>query len=165
MARRATCNGTRRAMLALLIAAASSLASFAAGAGERAAVRFPVPAIPVTAGDTIADDMLTERELIANDAAVRTHHTQRAAIVGKVARRSLPAGMAIPLNALREIHLFKEGERVVMEFQSGGLSIRGTGIALQPGVAGQPARIRNLDTGVIVTGTVRADGSVEVGGG
>jgi flagella basal body P-ring formation protein FlgA len=82
-----------------------------------------------------------------------------------VAKHILPAGSAIPVNALREPYVFKEGERVELSFTSGDLAIRGFGIALQPGVVGQAVKLRNPETGIVVTGVVQADGSVSVGGG
>jgi flagella basal body P-ring formation protein FlgA len=151
-------------MRSAAIAALVSLMAGAASAQERAHVTFPVPAVAIQAGDTLTEEMIVERTLIANATALRTHHTLRASVVGRVARRAIAAGSAIPLNALREAHVFKEGERVALAFASGALSIRGAGIALQPGVVGSPVRVRNVDTGVIVNGVVRADGSVEIDG-
>jgi flagella basal body P-ring formation protein FlgA len=125
---------------------------------------FPVPAVTISAGDMLSDELIVERKLAANAAALRMYHTSRAGIAGKVARRTIPAGSAIPVNALRDAYVFREGERVTLELAIGGLSIRGTGVALQPGIVGQTIRVRNIDTGVIVSGVVRSDGSVEVGG-
>ncbi|MDZ4843307.1 MAG: flagellar basal body P-ring formation chaperone FlgA [Hyphomicrobium aestuarii] len=126
--------------------------------------RFPVPSASIQPGDALTEEMVIERNLIANDVARRTHYTSRDSVVGKVARRPLVAGAAIPLNALREPQVFKEGERVTVEFRDGGLNIRAVGLALQAGVVGQYVRVRNSDTGTIVTGIVRADGTVEVQG-
>jgi flagella basal body P-ring formation protein FlgA len=151
-------------MRSALIAAALAAMAGVAHAGDGAAVSFPVPSVAIQAGDTLSEDLVVERKLVANAVALRTHHTQRASVVGKVARRPLAAGAAIPLNALREAHAFKEGQRVEVEFAAGGLSIRGSAVALQPGIVGATVRVRNVDTGVVVSGTVRPDGSVEVGG-
>jgi flagella basal body P-ring formation protein FlgA len=38
-------------------------------------------------------------------------------------------------------------------------------VALQTGIAGKAVRVRNADTGTIVSGIAQADGSVAVGGG
>ncbi len=136
----------------------------AAAAAESATVEFPVPSVTIPVGDTLTADVLVTRRLVANATAVRTHHLSPTALIGKVARRVLPAGSAIPLNAVREAYAFREGERVAIEFANGGLSIRGSGVALQPGVVGQNARVRNVDTGVILSGLVKIDGSIDVGG-
>lgn len=143
-------------LLSLLAATRATVAS------EHGIATFPVPSASIRAGDTLTAEMIVERKLLASEAAMRAHFTTRESVVGKVARRPLPAGVAIPLNSLRDAHVFKEGERVVVEYSSGGLSIRTMGVALQPGIAGQPVRVRNADTGVIVTGIARSDGTVEV---
>ncbi|MGE0769542.1 MAG: flagellar basal body P-ring formation chaperone FlgA [Hyphomicrobiaceae bacterium] len=146
-------------VLGLLVSAPQS-----AVAGNGAAISFPVPTVRIQTGDVLNDDLLIERRLIANRVALRTHFTSRDQVVGKVARRPLAAGAAIPMNALREPYAFNEGDRVVAEFISGGLRIRGMAIALQPGVVGSSVRLRNADTGTIVNGVVQPDGRVEVGG-
>lgn len=144
--------------------AALCLGGQCAQAGEPQPAIFPVPSVAIMVGETLRDELIVERRLVANAVALRTHHRTREAVVGKVARRPLAAGAAIPLNALREPLAFKEGDRVSIEFSAGGLSIRATGIALQPGVVGQSIRVRNPDTGVVLSGIVRSDGGVEVGG-
>jgi flagella basal body P-ring formation protein FlgA len=142
------------------------LAGFAtAASAQTASYSFPVPVVTLRAGDLLGEELVTERQLLANPQALRTHFTSRVAVVGKVAKHVLPAGSAIPVNALREPYAFKEGERVELSFTSGDLAIRGFGIALQPGVVGQAVKVRNPETGIVVTGVVLADGSVSVGGG
>jgi flagella basal body P-ring formation protein FlgA len=144
------------AMLAVLATSASA---------ETASFSFPVPVVTLRAGDLLVDELVTERTLFANAQALRTHYTSRTAVVGKVAKHVLPAGSAIPVNAVREPYAFKEGERVEISFTSGDLAIRGLGIALQPGAVGQTVKLRNPETGIVVTGVVQPDGSVSVGGG
>jgi flagella basal body P-ring formation protein FlgA len=148
----------------LLPLASLALASHAAFAEGGSAANFPVPTVTIQTGDVLSEDLVGERRLIANDIAMRTHYTSRDEVIGKVARRPLAAGAAIPVNALREPYTFKEGERVTVEFVSGGLRIRGMALALQPGIVGSMVRARNVDTGVILNGVVRPDGRIEVGG-
>jgi flagella basal body P-ring formation protein FlgA len=50
-------------------------------------------------------------------------------------------------------------------FQEGGLVITTYAAALQNGRVGDLVRVRNLDSGVTVSGTVLPDGSVRVSGG
>jgi flagella basal body P-ring formation protein FlgA len=141
-----------------------ALASHSAFAEGESAANFPVPTVTIQTGDVLSEDLVVERRLIANGIAMRTHYTSRDEVIGKVARRPLAAGAAIPVNALREPYTFKEGERVAVEFVSGGLRIRGMALALQPGIVGSMVRARNVDTGVILNGVVRPDGRIEVGG-
>lgn len=123
----------------------------------------PVPTVTILQGDVLADELIGEQRFTVNARQVQGFHTSRDAVVGKVARRVLPAGHAIPINALREPWVFKEGDRVPLVFDSGGLSIEATGIALEPGVAGKLISVRNADTGIIVRGVVQASGRVQVG--
>lgn len=150
--------------LAVMLVAAC-VAGAATAMAEQTTAMFAVPSITVRVGETLTDAVVVERRLVGNAIAQRTYFTARESVVGKVARRTLPAGAAIPINAVGDAQAFKEGDRVTLEFRSGGLSIKGAGVALQPGIPGRTARVRNLDTGSVVTGTVRSDGTVEVGGG
>lgn len=151
-------------MVAILATAWFIVAERAPARAEQETAVFVVPAVTVLPGETLTEEILVERKLFGNAIAKRSHFTSRDAVVGKVARRTLAAGAAIPTIAVGEARAFKEGERATLEFRDGGLSISAVGIALQPGFVGRPARVRNLDTGAIVTGTVREDGVVEVGG-
>ena len=134
--------------------------SVAAGAGGTS---IPIPAVTIMQGDVIADELVIEQSVTASAKVLRNYYTSREAVLGKVARRVLPAGHAIPINALREPYMFKEGERVGLVFTAGGLSIEANGVALEPGVVGKMVNVRNVDTGVVVRGFVEANGSVQVG--
>lgn len=123
----------------------------------------PVPTVTILQGDVLAEELIAEERFIANDKVLRNYFTSRDAVVGKVARRVLPKGHAIPINALRDPFLFKEGERVVLVFKTGGLNIEASGVALQPGVLGSLVSVRNTDTGVVIRGLVQSNGRVQVG--
>lgn len=129
--------------------------------GQRITV--PLPAVTIYPGDLITRELIVEREVVWRGSVYKSFHTDTVAIVGKVAARVLPAGRAVPLNAVREPYVFKEGQRVALTFGAGGLHITGAGVATQPGVVGQTVGIKNIDTGRVVRGTVMADGSVVVG--
>ena len=123
----------------------------------------PVPSVTILQGDVLSEELVAEERFVANDKVLRNYFTSRESVVGKVARRVLPKGHAIPINALRDPFLFKEGERVVLVFVTGGLSIEASGVALQPGVLGSLVNVRNTDTGVVIRGLVQSNGSVQVG--
>jgi flagella basal body P-ring formation protein FlgA len=127
------------------------------------ATSIPVPAVTIMQGDVLAEDLIDEQPVVASARALKHYFTSRQAVVGKVARRVLLKGHAIPISSVREAYLFKEGERVALVFRDGGLSIEASGVALQPGVLGSPVNVRNSETGVIVRGVVQSNGSVQVG--
>nr|WP_292770983.1 flagellar basal body P-ring formation chaperone FlgA [Mesorhizobium sp.] len=82
---------------------------------------------------------------------------------GKVAKRTLLPGRYVPAAALREAWIVEQGAAVQMVFIAGGLTISATGVTLQPGAAGDLVRVRNIDSGKILSGVVMADGSIRVG--
>jgi flagella basal body P-ring formation protein FlgA len=145
------------AVVAILAAATPSVAS------GPSATSIPVPTITIMQGDVVGDEHLFDQNVVASEKVLRNYFTSREAVVGKVARRVLPKGHAIPINAVREPYMFKEGERVALVFATGGLSIETSGVALQPGVVGTMVNVRNVDTGIIVRGTVKENGTVQVG--
>jgi flagella basal body P-ring formation protein FlgA len=151
----------RRTLFAAAVGFAVAFA-FSARA-QSSGMALPVPTVTILQGDVLADELVGEQRFIVTGRQVQGFHTSREAVVGKVARRVLPAGHAIPVNALREPWVFKEGDRVSLVFTTGGLSIEATGIALEPGVAGKLISVRNADTGIIVRGVVHASGRVTVG--
>jgi flagella basal body P-ring formation protein FlgA len=145
-----------------IIAAGFMIAAASAAMAQAGGVTMPVPTTTLYQGDVLTEDMLTEQRFFPSASQLPAYHTSREAVVGKVARRVLPAGHAIPINALREPYLFKEGERVSLVFTAGGLSIEASGFAIQAGVVGSMISVRNADTGIIVRGIVQADGRVQV---
>lgn len=84
-------------------------------------------------------------------------------VQGKVTRRTLLPGRLIPLNFLRDAYAVEPGNPVSVVFVSGSLTISITGVPLQSGSAGDLIRVRNVDSGAILTGTVMPDGTVRVG--
>ena len=82
---------------------------------------------------------------------------------GKVARRTLLPGRYIPVNSLREAYLVEQGAAVQVTFVAGALMISATAVTLQPGSAGDLVKVRNVDSGKVLSGTVMADGSIRVG--
>lgn len=81
--------------------------------------------------------------------------------VGQTAARSLVAGQALRQNLLRPPQLFKMGEQVKVIVTGGGFSVVSSGQAMGAAGQGQTVRVR-MGNGRTVSGTVNADGSVEV---
>ncbi|HEV7310591.1 flagellar basal body P-ring formation chaperone FlgA [Ensifer sp.] len=83
-------------------------------------------------------------------------------IEGKVTKRTLLPGRVILASALREQYAVERGSTVRLVFSNGGLTISAAGSPLQDAAVGELIRARNIDSGVIVSGTVMADGTVHV---
>ena len=129
--------------------------------GAQAAERRPVPALTIYPGDVIRDQMLTDADF--GDASSAAFVSNRAMLLGKVARRTLLPGQPIPTMAIGEPRLVTIGARVRLVFQDDGLLISTYASALQAGGVGDFVTVRNLDSGISIGGVVAADGSVHVG--
>ena len=76
-----------------------------------------------------------------------------AELIGKVAKRTLLPGRFVPLAAVRDAYLVQQGAPVQMMFVEGGLTISATAVTLEPGSAGDVVKVRNADSGKVLTGT------------
>jgi len=122
-----------------------------------------VPAQVIYPGDKIGEAMLTEAAEPGGELGGVLR--ERADIVGKVARRTLLPGRAIPAVALEEPRAVSMGGLVQLVYQKDGLSIVTNAQALQNGYVGQIVQVRNLESGIVVSGAIQADGTVLVNGG
>lgn len=125
--------------------------------------KLALPIVTIYPGDIIRREQLVEREVPSRQNVYKAYHMSAEAIIGKVAVRVLQVGKAVPLNAVRDPYVFKEGQRVTLVFSEGGLVITAAGQAVQPGTIGQSVNVKNLDSGIVVRGLVQADGTVGVG--
>lgn len=143
-----------------------ALAAAACAAPALAAPRrLPVPAEVIYPGEKITNAMLIDAPQSQQDETPYDAVWSRAALVGKVARRTLLPGRPILSIAVEKPRLVSVGAEVRLVYRQGGLTIATTAQALQNGCAGQIVRVRNLDSGVVVAGSVQPDGSVRVSGG
>lgn len=126
-------------------------------------MRAPSPKHVIYPGDMITQDLLVETPISAQNNAGPIALAPED-IVGMMAGRTLLPGLSIPMSALRPPRVVRAGAAVSMVYIDSGLIIIAAGDALQDGVVGQMVKLRNEDSGVTVTGRVRADGSVLVGG-
>lgn len=83
-------------------------------------------------------------------------------IDGLIAKQTLLAGRTIPLAALRVPAAVIRGTNVRLVFTIGNLTLSASGAPLTDGAVGDVVRARNLDSGVIVSGTVMRDGTIQV---
>lgn len=122
-----------------------------------------VPARVIYPGETIVPEAL--RAVTLQDGRVPPAGVafRAESLDGKVARRTLVPGRYVPEGALREAYLVETGKPARAVFSAGGLTITTIVVALQPGAAGDLVRLRNPDSGKVITGTVMADGTVLVG--
>lgn len=86
-----------------------------------------------------------------------------AAVIGREARVTLYPGRPILSGQVGAPTLIERNQLVRMHFASGALSIVTEGRALDRAGVGELVRVMNLASRQIVTGSVKADGTIEVG--
>lgn len=145
-----------------------TLASIMLAGGALAAddaVKYPVPATTIYPGDVIRDEMIMDRNFAPNIQGASAFINDRAALVGRTARRTLIAGHLIPVNGLEDQKAITRGAVVKVLVEDDGLVIVTYATSLQSASAGMMVQLRNLDTGVTIRGIVQPDGSVRIQNG
>ena len=127
-------------------------------------IKLITPKAVIYPGDLVSESMVMKLRFRVRPRSGATFVREFDQIVNLVARRTLVPGRPIHLSSLREAHVVNRGDTLTMIFSHGGLSIVGTVVALQPGATGKRIRVRNPDTGVVVSGIVQADGTIRAGG-
>lgn len=120
-----------------------------------------VPTRTIYPGQEISDGSVEEVD-VTNPNLAGDYARKQSEVIGMVAKRTLLAGRIIPPSALREAFAVTRGSSVRMIVNVGSLRISASGSPLQNAAVGDVIRVRNLDSGVTVSGTVMADGSVQV---
>ena len=162
----------RRAALATVLVAAGmpAFAQDTAGqsanqiaAGQPTGEAVLIPNRVIYPGETIEPASLKQVTLIPGKHKPDGMATRSEELQGKVAKRTLLPGRYIPVTAIRDAWLVEQGASVQVYFTAGALTISAAGVTLQPGAAGDQIKIRNIDSGKIISGTVMADGTIKVG--
>lgn len=126
----------------------------------------PALADTVIAARTIrAQSMLSEADvrLVAGD--VTGAYTSLSEVIGQEARVALYAGRPIRSNEVGPPALIDRNQIVVLLYRRGGLSMAAEGRALGRAGVGDRLKVMNLASRQTISGIVRADGTVTVGGG
>lgn len=136
---------------------------FYAFAARADRIAFIVPSQIIYPGQTIGNAGLQEKFFTIRASAAGNYVLHADQLVGKVARRTLLPGQPILVAAVNEPDLILRGVPVALIYNAGSLIISAKGISMEPGHAGDFIKVRNVDSGIIVSGTVMADGTVQVG--
>ena len=129
-----------------------------------AELSLPVPTAVIYPGQPILERGLDHRNFIVNDEKIGLFVVTEDALQGQVARRTLLPGQAIRLADLKTPDLVRAGKAVTMIYAQDGLIITGTGTALRSAGEGETIRVRNDDSGIVVSGIVASDGSIRIEG-
>jgi len=120
----------------------------------------------VTAGrPLIAGQVITESDLVTLSGDISQLPAGVAGdpsgVVGKTVRNSLGAGQIIRFDQLVAPIVIHQGQTVRVISKGNGFSVSAEGKAINNAALGQPAQIR-MNSGQTISGTARADGSVEI---
>lgn len=149
----------RRLMWVVMIFAGGIYAS----AAHADRIAFIVPSQIIYPGQTIGNTGLQEKLFTIKSSAAGSYVLSVDQLVGKVARKTLLPGRPILVTAVNEPDLIQRGVAVALVYDTGSLVITAKGIPMEAGRSGDFVKVRNIDSGIIVTGTVLADGSIQVG--
>lgn len=83
-------------------------------------------------------------------------------LVGRLTRRSLPEGIALPADALTAALLIHRGQAVTLVARTEGFEIRAPGRAMADAAAQQRVRVQNLASLKIIEGIADSQGVVRV---
>ncbi|MBW3097370.1 flagellar basal body P-ring formation protein FlgA [Pseudohoeflea sp. DP4N28-3] len=144
-------------LLALTLAVLLAAAGPAAAAPKIALV----PERVIYPGEELTGQMVRPVEVL-NPNLAAGYASQLDEIQGMVATRTLLPGRTIPVATLRQAWAVERGAPVVLIFADSGLFITAPGTPLENGAVGDLVRVRNTDSGVIVSGTIMNDGTIKV---
>jgi flagella basal body P-ring formation protein FlgA len=138
-----------------------ALAFSVAARAER--IAFLVPSQIIYPGQTIGNAGLTEKFFTIRASAAAQYVLSPDQLVGKISRRTLLPGQPILLTAVNEPDMVQRGVPAVLIYDTGSLVITARGTPLEAGRVGDFIKVRNLDSGITVSGTILADGRIQVG--
>jgi flagella basal body P-ring formation protein FlgA len=122
-----------------------------------------VPTQIIYAGDVISAAHLQEVE-VTNPNLTGDYARKIVDVDGMISKRTLLPGRTISVSGLRVPYAVSRGSSVRLTFAIGSMIISASGTPLQDAAIGDLIKVRNIDSGITVSGTVMADGTVRVMG-
>jgi flagellar basal body P-ring formation protein FlgA len=120
-----------------------------------------VPTDIIYPGEAIAEGKLQQVK-VTNPNLGGGYASNVSEVVGMLSTKTLLPGRTIPLVALKKPYAITRGSKLRLVVSIGNLTISAGGSPMDDANIGDVIRVRNLDSGQIVNGTVMADGSVQV---
>ena len=114
----------------------------------------------IAAGTVLSAADLTQAEVdLAEDSSVPLANADQA--IGRTLARALKPGQSLRQSHLKARQWFAAGETVTVLAQGDGFSVAGEAQALNPGIEGQPVRVRT-ESGRVLTGLPVGERRVEL---
>ncbi|WP_185983599.1 flagellar basal body P-ring formation chaperone FlgA [Aureimonas mangrovi] len=157
---------TRERLLAALYGAAVLLFSlFLLAVPVRAfsaEIDLPVPTAVVYPGQSILDRGVIDARFSVPGASLSSYVVERGMLRDKIARRTLLPGKPIMLSDLKSPDIVRAGVPTNIVYREPGLMISAVGLPLASAGEGDMVRVRNVDSGVTISGLVSRDGTIEI---
>jgi flagella basal body P-ring formation protein FlgA len=153
-----------RGSLLLRASAVAALLCMSLTAQSPAQAQTPMAVIPtrtIYPGEVIQSNQVEAVE-VTNPNLTGDYASAVSQVAGKITSRTLLAGRVILTSALRDPYAVERGKAVRIVFNNGPLTITAAGAPLESAAIGDLIRVRNTDSGIIVSGTVMADGTIHV---
>lgn len=154
----------RNVELARLAIAVAGFAAALLGVTQPAAAQMGFAVVPtaiIYPGEVISRSRVEEVE-VTNPNLAGDYARSIDEVDGLVSKKTLLPGRTISVSALRAPFAMTRGATVRLTFSIGNMTISAAGTPLADGSVGDVIRARNLDSGVIVSGTVMDDGTIHV---
>jgi flagellar basal body P-ring formation protein FlgA len=120
-----------------------------------------VPTEVIYPGDSISSGQLEEVP-VTNPNLTGDYAHKINEVVGFVSKRTLLPGRTISISALRQPYAVTRGSNARLVMNMGSMTITAAGTPLDDGSVGDMVRARNMDSGIIVSGTVLDNGTIRV---
>lgn len=120
-----------------------------------------VPTQVIYPGDEIIRSQL-DVVAVTNPNIAGGYASSLSEVEGKISKRTLLPGRTIPVSALRDPFAVRRGASLRLTFTVGNMLISASGTSLADGIVGDLIKVRNIDSGIVVSGTIMADGTVQV---
>ncbi len=120
-----------------------------------------VPTETIYPGDIINSGQLEEVE-VTNPNLTGDYAKRIREVTGRVSKRTLVPGRTISISSLRQPFAVTRGSNVRLVMSMGSMTITAAGTPLDDGAIGDSVRARNMDSGIIVNGTVLENGTIRV---
>lgn len=146
---------------AFILAVAACSIGLSAGPALAEAGYAVVPKRTIYPGEEI-DPAQLEEVKVTNPNIAPGYAQEIEAVSGMVTKKTLIAGRIILVSSLRIPFAVSRGKAVKLVFSNGQLVITASGMPLEDASVGDLVKVRNMDSGVIVSGTVMGDQTVHV---
>ncbi len=132
-------------------------------AGSQNIMPLPVPKVTLFPGDRIERRLIENRPFPKSTVQRFSVIANPQDLIGKEVRRTLLPGQPVATSSVATPQLVRRGEPARLVFKEQGLVIVAHVEPLENGGAGDVIRVRNIDSGIIISGRIDENGAIQVG--